>query len=489
MRRAHAPADLKYRFQWTAPILISPHDPKTDLSCGQRAVQDDQWRPDMGQDQPRPDPQRQIEAAVVRRPDHRRQHRRRGLWHHLRPGRVAQTKGLLWAGSDDGLVHVSCDGGKTWQNVTPAKMPEWGTVVCIEASHFEALSAYVVVDCHRLDDNRPYLFHTTDGGKTWKELTGSIALNILNDDLEDRATAIFRRLDANGDGRLNEDEMPEKLRRELLSRWDKNMDGFIDLKEFIAYASAQALARRAVAYLRAIREDPKKPGLLYVGTSSGVIFSTDAGKSWRPLKLNLPAVQVCDLVVKDDDLVVGTDGRSIWILDDLTPIRQFAEAAQKKELHLFAPIPAYRYRFPGVLQEGLERGNADNPPHGAILHYFLKTKPKGDVTLEIFDARDKLVRRLSSKEEDKEPAEEGDYAEPKEEKPLPVEAGLQRIVWDLRYSGAAMIKKAKTDGGNPKIGPLVNAGVYTVKLSVDGKTATAKLEVKQDPRVKLPRKC
>ena len=138
-----------------------------------------------------------------------------------------------------------------------------------------------------------------------------------------------------------------------------------------------------------------------------------------------------------------------------------------------------------MLQEGLERGNADNPPHGAILHYFLKTKPKGDVTLEVFDDKENFVRKLNSKAEEKEPAEQGDYYEAKDDKPLPAEAGLQRVVWDLHYTGAKIIKKA-AEGSSAKEGPLVLPGMYTVKLTVDGKSVTTQLEVKQDPRVKLP---
>src|SRR5262249_57853064 len=138
-------------------------------------------------------------------------------------------------------------------------------------------------------------------------------------------------------------------------------------------------------FVRVVRVDPKVPGLLYIGTETGVSFSYDDGASWERLQLNLPTVAVTDLVVKDNDLVVGTNGRSIWILDDLTPLREWSKEIAAKPAHLFSAQPAHRYHYAGTLSEKLERGSAPNPPKGAILHYHLKEKPKGDLTLEIID--------------------------------------------------------------------------------------------------------
>src|SRR5262249_37552680 len=143
-------------------------------------------------------------------------------------------------------------------------------------------------------------------------------------------------------------------------------------------------------YVRAVREDPRKRGLLYAGTSIGVFFSPDAGLTWKELKLNLPAVQGPDLIVQDDDLVGGTDGRSIWIFDDLTPIRRWSAQVQAKAVHLFETIPARRYRYAGILQEGFDHGTGANPPHGATLHYYLQQKPKGEVVLEVLDDKNQL---------------------------------------------------------------------------------------------------
>jgi hypothetical protein len=200
-------------------------------------------------------------------------------------------------------------------------------------------------------------------------------------------------------------------------------------------------------------------------------------------------VAVSDLVVKDDDLVVGTSGRSLWIFDDLTPLREMGPAVEAKDVHLFSARPAYSYRYAGSFADAAPAGTFENPPQGAILHYFLK-KPAAEVTLEVLDEKGNRVRKLTSKKEEEEKEEgldeeEGDYSKKKEEKaPLPVEAGLHRVVWDLHYDGAELIKKAKQDGGDPKSGPLANPGTYTVKLTADGKTETTKIEVKQDPRLK-----
>jgi hypothetical protein len=240
-----------------------------------------------------------------------------------------------------------------------------------------------------------------------------------------------------------------------------------------------------------VREDPKRKGLLYLGTERGLRFSRDGGATWEEWKLNLPTVAVTDLVVKDDDLVLSTNGRSLWVFDDLTPIREWAPAAaaaggDEQEVRLLPARPAYRWRYRASLgDEGPRAGAQENPPEGAFLHYAL-TKEAKEVVLEILDGKGALVRKLTSKEEEKEDKDEleGEYEGEKEKKePLPKQPGLHRVVWDLRYQGAEVIKKAKFDGGNPKEGPLVLPGEYTVKLLVDGKTAETKVRVLADPRI------
>jgi photosystem II stability/assembly factor-like uncharacterized protein len=410
----HAASDLRYRFQWTAPVLISPHDPKVVYHAANVLFKTSNaglnWQ-QISPDLTRNEKSKQKWAGGPITGDNT------GVEIFCTIFALAESskqKDLLWAGSDDGLVHLSKDGGKNWTKVTPPEMPEWGTVVCIETSTFDAETAYVVVDAHKMDDNRPYLFRTTDAGKTWTNLSAGFLPDV---------------------------------------------------------------------YLRAVREDPKQKGLLFAGTSVGVSYSLDTGKTWQPLKLNLPAVQVSDLVVKDNDLVVGTEGRSFWILDDLTPIRQLTPEIKNKDMHLFEPVPVHRYRYSGVLQEGLQHGEGTNAPRGAVLNYFLKSHPKGDITLEITDSKNQRVAVISSKAEEEEKPEEGDYsAEKPEPTILLTEPGLHRIVWDLTYEGAKTIKKAKVDSGDPHNGVLVLPGIYTLKLTVEGRSVSTNLEVKLDPR-------
>jgi photosystem II stability/assembly factor-like uncharacterized protein len=414
----HAARDLKYRFQWTAPLLLSPHDRSTlyhaanvlfltrDAGKKWTAISPDLTRNDKSRQNWSGGPITGDNTGVEVY----------GTIYALTES--TKQQGLLWTGSDDGLVHVTRDGGKKWINVTPGLtkvgLPEWGTVRCIEASPFDAGTAYVVVDAHKLDDRKPYLFKTTDFGKTWESLG-------------------------------------EKL--------------------------------PTGGYLHVVREDPKRKGMLYAGREGGIVYSTDAGTTWEALKLNLPHVTVTDLVIKDNDLVVGTNGRSIWILDDLTPLREMSPAVIAKDVHLFTPQPATRYRYHSTLSERRLPSSGENPPDGAILHYYLKSRPKGEVILDILDAKGNPVNQLTSKKEPEEPEDVGDYTPPEmKPKPLPTDPGLHRVVWDLRYKGAEMIKKARLDTGWPRIGPLVNPGRYTVKLTVGGKTLQAELEVRPEAR-------
>ncbi|PYQ41288.1 MAG: hypothetical protein DMF77_16235 [Acidobacteria bacterium] len=320
-------------------------------------------------------------------------------------------------GSDDGLVHVTRDGGATWTNVTANihGIPAFGTVDLIEASHLDPGTAYVVVDAHRLDDMRPYLYKTTDYGKTWKSLSAGLAPDV---------------------------------------------------------------------YLHAVREDPKKKGMLYAGTERGVMLSRDDGATWEPLKLNLPAVAVHDLVVKGDDLVLATHGRSIWILDDLTPIREMSAEVKAQSVHLFPSPVTTAWRYRGSFHED---GPGENPPAGLVVQYWLKEKPKGDVTLEVYDAAGTLVRKLSSKEDPGEIPPDDPDAErsTKRKPPLSAEAGVNRGKWNLMWAGATKITRAKIDTGDPENGPLVVPGTYTLKLSADGQTSTGTVEVRPDPRVQM----
>jgi photosystem II stability/assembly factor-like uncharacterized protein len=414
----HGDEELRYRFQWTAPILISPHDPKVIYHAANVLFKTS----DAG-----------MHWSVIS-PDLTTNDRSKQKWsggpitgdntgaeYYCTIFAIAESpkqSGVLWAGSDDGLVHVSQNGGKSWTNVTKniPGIPQWGTVDCIEASRSDAGTAYIVVDAHRLDDMRPYLFKTTDYGKTWEMLSAKLPQDV---------------------------------------------------------------------YLHVVREDGKRQGMLYAGTERGVIFSRDGGVNWQELKLNLPTVAVTDLIVKDNDLVVGTNGRSIWILDDLTPVRALAQPEQ--EARLFPVQPAVRWRYHSPVEAPRGKSAGDNQPKGAIVNYFLKQKPKEPISLEILDSKGSVVRTLSSKPEPEEvPADDPDEREERPKKTiLTTEPGVNRVVWDLRYDGAKAIPKAKQDGGEPKIGPLALPGTYTIRLKVDGKTLSESVEVRPDPRLQI----
>lgn len=410
--------ELRYRFQWTAPILISPHDSKTLYHAGNILFKSTDagrsWQK-ISADLTRDDTTKQQFSGGPITGDNTTAEYYCTIFALAESPKQA---GVLWAGSDDGLVHVSRDGGKSWSNVAKnlPGLPEWGTVCCIEASRHDASTAFLVVDAHRLDNDKPYVYKTKDFGQTWSKLS---------------------------------DKLPQD------------------------------------DYLRVVREDPLVPGMLYLGSESGVYYSRDEGFSWEKLKLNLPTCAVSDLIIKDNDLVVGTNGRSLWILDDLTPLRQWSPKFAGGP-HLFASQPAVRWRYHGENYVGEDRLPGDNPPKGALIQYHLDRKPKDEITLEILDAKGSLVQKLSSKKQDADDEENPDvpwsiY------KPtvLPKDVGVNRVTWDLQYEGPTFIPAAKNDVGTPHRGPSAPPGMYTLKLSVDGKVLTGQVEVKLDPRVKI----
>ncbi|HLN27683.1 MAG TPA: hypothetical protein VK395_08055 [Gemmataceae bacterium] len=407
-------AELRYRFQWTAPILVSTHDPKAvyhasnvlfeTRDAGRRwtAISPDLTRNDKSKQQWAGGPitgdntGAEIYCTIFALAESPRQ------------------RGFLWAGTDDGLVHLSRDDGKSWANLTAniQGLPEWGTVSCIEPSSFDLGTAYLVVDAHRLDDMHPYLFKTSDFGRTWQSLSTALPQDV---------------------------------------------------------------------FLHVVREDPKRRGMLYLGTDRGVLFSVDDGASWQALKLNLPTVPIHDLVVKDNDLVIGTHGRSIWIFDDLTPIRAFSAELIAQEASLLPATGAIRWRYGGG-SFGKEDG--ENPPQGAIIHYYLKKKPKGGLTLEILDSQGAKVNTLIDKpNEPASPEKAAEGAGRPGKAVLSTEAGVNRIAWDLTYAGPTTIPGALGWPSGPDSGPLVIPGTYTLKLTVEGKTCTQPLVIRPDPRV------
>jgi photosystem II stability/assembly factor-like uncharacterized protein len=419
----HGADAMKYRFRWPAPMILSPHaapaGQKTTLYHAAQVLFRStdggmNWSAISG-DLTRNDKSKQGWSGGPITGDNTTAEFY-GTISAL--AESPRKKGLLWVGSDDGLIHVSTDDGKTWSNVSPnvPGLPEWGTVDSLAPSPHDDNVCYAVVDAHMLDDNRPYLWKTADLGKTWKPIAAG----------------------------LPEDE-----------------------------------------HLHVVKEDLKRKGLLWVGSERGLWFSPDDGGTWSRLKANLPTVAVHDLVTKDDDLVLGTNGRSIWILDDVTAIREHSAAVEDAALHLFDPKPTIAWRL--AYERAWSAG--ENPPDGAVITYRLKRKAEADLRLEIVDSQGKVIRKFTAKPEKKEAADtEGDYYVGGDgEKPLPSEAGLHRFVWDLHHEGGKSIAGAKIDAGNPEAGPAALPGVYTVRLSL-GKDLKLekKLEVKPDPRAEVP---
>jgi photosystem II stability/assembly factor-like uncharacterized protein len=410
----HGAVDLRYRFQWTAPIVISPHDPKVVYHAANVLFKTSDggqsWQaisPDLTRD----DESKQAWAGGPITGDNT------GVEFYSTIFAVAESPieaGVIWAGTDDGLVHLTRDGGESWSDVTPAGIPEWGTVRTIEASRWEAGTAYVVVNAYRLDDETPYLFKTSNFGRSWKSLSAGLDPEI---------------------------------------------------------------------YLHVVREDTRRQGMLYLGTERGVMVSRDDGASWESLRLNMPTVAIVDLAVAGDDLVVGTLGRSAWILDDLTPVREMSKEIEAKTEHFFRPLPAVRWRYASSAY-GSRDGAGKNPPKGALITYYLAEKPEGEITLEVFDADSALIRRLSSelRRQYDSPDHPNWNPDSKPKPELKAEAGLNRASWDLTYGEPEWMPDARFDTGTPRPGPIVVPGDYTLRLTVDGRSVTQPLTVELDPR-------
>ena len=407
----HGVGDFPHRFQWTEPILFSPHDPGVIYTAGEVVFkstdQGKSWTL-ISPDLTRNDKSKQVASGGPITKDNT------SVEYYDTIFTLAESpveKGLLWAGSDDGLIHITRNGGKSWDDVTPKGLPEWSMISLIDASPLDAGTAYAAVDRHKLDDFQPYIYKTTDYGKNWTAIASGIP---------------------------------------------------------------------AGAYVHVVREDPKRKGLLYAGTETGVWVSLDAGAHWQTLQLNLPTVPVHDLMIKNDDLLVATHGRSFWILDDVGPLRQWSAQTAASDAVLFTPRPAARVRFPDEVNKRQPVG--ENPPNGALLYYYLKSAPKDEVKIEIFDSRGALLKTYSSvkKAEVEGPGEWPDVQKVSEV--LPVEAGLNRFAWNMRYEDPTTIPGAFYEGETPPKGTFALPGTYQVKLTVAGKSQTVALELKMDPR-------
>jgi photosystem II stability/assembly factor-like uncharacterized protein len=344
----------------------------------------------------------------------------RGVVYSIAPSYI--DKNEVWAGTDDGLVWVTRDGGKQWRNVTPPGVGPWNKITQIDASHFDRNTAYISVSRFRLDDLRPYLYRTRDGGKHWQLITSGLP-----------------------------DDSPANV----------------------------------------VREDPARRGLLFAGTERTVYVSYDDGNHWQSLQLNLPSTSIRDLVIHDNDVVVGTHGRSFWILDDIEPLRE----AMRAHNALYKPVTAYRLRRDTWTDTPLppEEPAGENPPDGAIIDYYLPHDAHGPVTLSIYDAAGRLVRRFSSAGK---PQPIGrDIVVPaywvRPARIPSAAAGMHRFLWDYRYPRPKAVSYDYPISAIYRDTPLAPEGVlalpgrYTVKLSVDGSTYTQPLTLKMDPRVPI----
>ena len=417
---------LKYRFQWNFPIVFSPHDANTLYAAAnvlfKSTDEGGSWQI-ISPDLTRNDKAKQGASGGPITKDNTSVEYYATIFALMESPVQA---GTIWAGTDDGLIQVTRDGGKNWSNVTPptSVMPEWIQINSIDASPHDAGTLYVAGTMYKWDDNRPYLYRTTDYGKTWKKITTGI---------------------------------PDS------------------------------------AFTRVIREDPNKRGLLYAGTETGMYVSFDNGDRWQSLQLNLPVVPITDLAVhkRDKELVVATQGRSFWILDDLPVLHQLMDAggfSAAGETKLFKPKESYRMPGGGGAPLGPTATVGRNPANGVVVYYSLKAKPTSEIEIEFLDSAGKSIRKFTGRvrRADGPPAptpspSEGGFGAPPPPN-VPMEVGLNRFVWDTRHAEAVRFPGMILWAGGVS-GPKMAPGTYQVKLTVDGKSLTQNFEIKADPRV------
>ncbi len=415
----------KYRFNRTQPLIFSPADPHI-LYFGSNVLfkttdRGNSWQiisPDLTREDPGVPPSLGVFAD-----SNEAKEKHGGVIYSIAPS--PKDVNLIWAGTDDGQVQVTQDGGKTWKNVTPPELTPWSKLAQMDASHFDTATAYAAVNRFRLDDLHPYIYRTHDGGQSWQKIV---------------------------------DGLPDN------------------------------------APVNTVREDPERKGLLFAGTEHTVYVSFDDGDHWQSLRLNLPATSVRDLVVHNDDLVIGTHGRSFWILDNITPLRQWASGVVQSDAYLFVPQLTYRVRRNNNTDTPLppEEPAGKNPPDGAMIDFYLKSPASGPVLLEVTGESGKVVRRFSSADK----PEEVDASRLniplywiRPAQASPVQAGMHRFLWNLHYPAPESLERHYPisaiyhDTPRYPLGPAVLPGKYTVKLAVDGKTYSQPLTVKMDPRV------
>ncbi|HWK10524.1 MAG TPA: hypothetical protein VNR64_10760 [Vicinamibacterales bacterium] len=392
----HPAADLKYRFTWTSPAVFSPTDPHVlymgsqylmesrDLGHSWKVVSPDLTRNDPAKQRSSGGPLTQDNASVEYY----------DVIFSIAPSPL--ISGLIWVGTDDGVVQLSSDAGAHWTKVTPPGLKEWAKVSLVEASHFDADTAYVAVDAHKLDDLTPYIYRTHDRGRTWTLITEGL---------------------------------------------------------------------HAPSHVYAVREDPKRKGLLFAGTETGIFVSFDDGDHWQSLQLNLPPTSVRDIAFHDDDLAVATHGRSFWILDDITPLRAASMEIAEAPAHLFTPARAVRVHERETYVIPVDGVGAN--PDAAIVNYVVGAAGATTVRLDIVDGAGRTAFSASS----------GAQSSPR----LALTPGMHRVAWNLRYPLPDLIPGTAYNERDPR-GVLAVPGQYTVKLTVDGRVVSAPLTVVKDPR-------
>ena len=412
----------KYRFLRTAPVLFSPIDPRTLYFAGNVLFKTrdggNSWQvisPDLTReswDVP--------QSVGIYTTNDLRTMPRRGVMYTVAPS--FKDINTIWIGTDDGLIHVTRDGGKTWKNVTPPQITSWSKVSMMEASHTDVNTAYAAVNRIRVDDMHAHIYKTTDGGKTWKEIVNGLPNDPIN----------------------------------------------------------------------TVREDPKKKGLLFSGSERAVYVSFDDGEHWQSLRLNMPATSIRDLVIKDDDIVVGTHGRSFWILDDITPLRQLPMEGVTARLNiLYRPEIATRVRWDMWTDTPLpqEEPAGQNPPDGAIIDYYLNDDTR-EVSLTITDSKGNLIRNFSNHDTMyKIPPVNIPLYWIRPQQILSAQKGPHRFLWDMHYTPLNIppsypISAIYKNTAPAETSPWVMPGSYVIKLTVDGKVFTQQLVVRMDPRVR-----
>ncbi len=411
----------KYRFIRTAPVLFNPIDKKTLYFAGNVLFKTmnggNSWQiisPDLSRES------WDIPMNVgIYTTKEMKSMPRRGVIYTVAPS--YKDINTIWCGTDDGLIHVTRDGGKTWKNVTPPEITSWSKVSLMDASHTDVNTAYAAVNRIRCDDLHPHIYKTNDGGKTWKEIVNGLPNDPIN----------------------------------------------------------------------VVKEDPIRKGLLFAGSERAVYVSFDDGENWQSLRLNMPATSIRDLVIKDDDLVIGTHGRSFWILDNITPLRQLTSQLANQTTILYKPQNSLRIHWNLYTDTPVpqEEAAGENPPDGAMIDYYLGDKA-ANISLEILDQNGRLIRKYTNEDT---LYKIGDVNIPhywiRPQQILSAESGSHRFLWDMRYAPLNVppsypISATFMNTAPGETSPWVMPGTFTAKLTVDGYPFSQSFSVKMDPRVK-----